>query len=54
MQARVGAVIGDANYAVQYDVNRDGVIDTTDVSLIGVCVAGPSGAHAVYLPLIRR
>ena len=54
VQARVGAVIGDANYAVQYDVNRDGVIDTTDVSLIGVCVAGPSGAHAVYLPLIRR
>ena len=54
VQARVGAVLGAANYAVQYDVDRDGDIDAQDVSLIGGCVAGMAGGHFVFLPLIRR
>ncbi|HEY4722665.1 MAG TPA: hypothetical protein VII92_12505, partial [Anaerolineae bacterium] len=54
VQSRVGAIIGAVNYAVQYDIDRDGDIDAQDVSLIGVCVLGPSGGHAVYLPLVRR
>lgn len=54
VQVRVGAVLGDANYAVQYDADRDGDIDAQDVSLIGACVAMPGGEHSVYLPLIRR
>jgi hypothetical protein len=54
VQSRVGAVLGSANYAVQYDVNRDGSIDAQDVSLIGKCVAAPGETHSVYLPLVRR
>jgi len=54
VQARAGTVLGDANYAVQYDVNRDGAIDAQDVSLISGCVAGTGGGHFVYLPLIKR
>ena len=41
VQSRVGAIIGDANYAVQYDVNRDGEIEAPDVALIvDVCARG--------------
>jgi len=54
VQSRVGSIIGAANYAVQYDVNRDGAIDAQDVSLIGGCVVELGGSHAVYLPLARK
>jgi hypothetical protein len=54
VQSRVGAISGDANYAVQYDVDREGDIDAQDVALIGRCVVGSSGGHTVYLPLVRR
>ena len=54
VQSRVGSIIGSANYAVQYDVNRDGVIDATDVAFISSCVATYGNVKLVYLPLIRR
>ena len=54
VQARVGAVLGDANYAVQYDVNRDGVIDAVDVAQISTCVVTYGDVKQVYLPLIRK
>ncbi|NTU65257.1 MAG: hypothetical protein HGB05_18120 [Chloroflexi bacterium] len=54
VQSRMGAVLGDANYAVQYDVDRDGDIDAQDIALIGGCVTGTGGGHTVYLPLVRR
>ena len=54
VQARLGAVLGDANYAVSYDVNRDGIIDATDVSLMSGCVISYGEVHALYLPLIRK
>ena len=54
VQSRVGAMLGDANYAVQYDVNRDGVIDVQDVALISTCVVTYGNVRAMYLPLIRR
>ena len=46
--------IGDANYAVQYDVNRDGDIDVQDVSLVGSCVVAYGDVRVLYLPLIRK
>lgn len=54
VQARVGAVLGDANYAVQYDVNRDGVIDAADVAQISTCVVSYGDVKVVYLPLVRK
>ncbi|MFN8594777.1 MAG: hypothetical protein U0559_01130 [Anaerolineae bacterium] len=33
VQSRVGAIIGDATYAVQYDVSATGMIDATDVGI---------------------
>ncbi|HTP09264.1 MAG TPA: dockerin type I domain-containing protein, partial [Anaerolineae bacterium] len=54
VQSRVGSIIGSVNYAVQYDVNRDGVIDASDVALISTCVVTYGNVKVVYLPLIRR
>jgi hypothetical protein len=54
VQARVGSVIGAANYAVQYDVSRDGAIDATDVALISTCVVAYGNVKVIYLPIIRR
>ena len=54
VQSRVGAIIGAANYAVQYDVNRNGVIDAADVVLISTCVTTYGNVQRVYLPLVRR
>jgi hypothetical protein len=54
VQARVGAIIGDANYAVQYDGDRDGDIDAQDVGLIGTCAATYGDVRVLYLPLIRK
>jgi hypothetical protein len=54
VQSRVGAVWGDANYAVQYDVDRDGDIDAQDVGLISTCAATYGDVRALYLPLIRK
>jgi len=42
------------NYAVQYDVDRDGTIDAEDVGLISACVVSYGTGRAVYLPIIRR
>jgi hypothetical protein len=52
--SRVGAIIGAANYAVQYDMNRDGVINAIDVALISPCVAAYGDVKLVYLQLVRR
>ena len=54
VQSRVGAVIGDANYAVQYDVNRDGAIDAADVTQMSTCVIAYGEVKLMYLPLIRK
>ena len=54
VQLRVGPVIGAANYAAQYDVNRDGVINAIDVALISPCVAAWGDVKLVYLSLVRR
>jgi hypothetical protein len=54
VQSRVGAIIGAANYAVRYDVNRDGVIDAADVAMISTCVTTYGDVQRVYLPLIVR
>ena len=54
VQARVGAVMGDANYAVQYDVNRDSIIDAADVAQISTCVVTYGDVKVVYLPLVRK
>jgi hypothetical protein len=52
--SRLGAIIGAANYAVQYDMNRDGVINAIDVALISPCVAAYGDVKLVYLQLVRR
>ena len=54
VQSRVGTVLGDANYAVQYDVDRDGDIDVQDVSLVGSCVVAYGDVRVLYLPLVRK
>jgi hypothetical protein len=54
VQSRIGAVLGDANYAVPYDADRDGDIDAQDVALFSACAVIYGDLRAVYLPLIRR
>jgi hypothetical protein len=54
VQARVGSVLGQPNYDYHYDVNRDGVIDATDVTLITTCVNTYGSAWQMYLPVIRH
>jgi hypothetical protein len=53
-QARVGALIGEVNYEVQYDVNRDGSIDAQDVSLVSACAITYGDVRVVYLPLVLK
>lgn len=54
VQARVGSIIGDATYAVQYDVNRDGVIAAADVAQISTCVIAYGDVNLLYLPALRK
>jgi hypothetical protein len=54
VQSRVGTVLGDANYAVQYDVDRNGSIDAQDVALISTCAVTYGDVRVLYLPLIRK
>jgi hypothetical protein len=54
VQARVGTLIGNANYALQYDVNRDGTINAQDVALISTCAATYGDVRVVYLPLVLK
>ncbi len=54
VQSRVGAVLGDVNYGVQYDVDRDGDVDAQDAGLISACAVAYGDVRALYLPLIRK
>ena len=55
VQARVGAVYGQANYNYRYDLNRDGVINAQDVSQASTCIVEAQTPNAtVYLPMVRR
>jgi hypothetical protein len=53
VQAHVGAAYGQPAYRQQYDLNRDGVINTQDVLLASVCIS-QGEVKRVFLPLVRR
>ncbi|HYF65290.1 MAG TPA: dockerin type I domain-containing protein, partial [Herpetosiphonaceae bacterium] len=54
VQARVGSGLGDANYAVRFDVDRDGEITAADVQLLGGCVGVAAPGWSVYMPFVAR
>ena len=56
IQARIGARYGDANYLLDYDLNRDGVIDANDVQAAQSCVTEINGGtnYQLFLPLVQR
>ncbi|MBP8251629.1 MAG: hypothetical protein KAX40_04655, partial [Herpetosiphon sp.] len=56
IQARIGARYGDANYLLDYDLNRDGVIDASDVQAAQSCVTEINGGtnYQLFLPLVQR
>jgi len=51
---RVGSQAGDVNYHYRYDLNRDGVINGQDVTLVTACLAGEAPTYRLYLPSTVR